>query len=210
MSRMDKYDENNGENLVLSRTQKNQDMYKDVYLNNTLVDYGEINIDEKKEEIPDNEDVTIEYEEKNYNINDYLKRAHENRVNDNVKRSLDDTDCEVVKVNEKEDEISKLIASIEDKENEQNQDTEFFGDLLPDNDNTVITDPVDETKLEKVIEKEEIENYHDEKEDNGEDDFKDILDDKKKKSSNNKLPAIIFGITFVLLIVVVVLIFFVI
>lgn len=208
MSRMDKYDENNGEDLVLSRTQKNQDMYKDVYLNNTLVDYGDIKVNEEEKEIV-SETVEIHYEEKNYDVNEYIKKAHENRINDNVKRSLDDTDCEVTKVNEKEDEISKLIASIEEKENEYSGDTEFFGDLLPDDDNTIVTDPVDETKLEKVIEDEEIKNYHEDKIDDGEGDFKDILEEKVK-TSNNKLPAIIFGITLVLLIIVVVLVFFII
>ena len=42
-------------------------------------------------------------------------KARENRVNDNVMRSLDNTDCEVNKVKDKEDEISKLIDSIEKK-----------------------------------------------------------------------------------------------
>lgn len=208
MSRMDKYEENSGENVTLSRTQKNQDMYKDVYLNNTFVDYGEIGLEEEKEEITVTETTTIEYEEKNYDINDYLKKAHENRINDNVKRSLDDTDCEVTKVNEKEDEISKLIASIEEKENEQKQEKGFFDDLMPDNDNTIITDPVNETKLQNVIAEDEIENYQEEKIDEGEDDFKDILDNKKKKS-NKKLPVIIFSITLALLIIVVMLIFFI-
>ena len=207
MSRMDKY-EDNREDLVLSRTQKNQDMYKDVYLNNTFVDYDEIKLEEKEEDVVTVETTTIEYEEKNYDVNEYIKKAHENRVNDNVKRSLDDTDCEVAKVNEKEDEISKLIASIEEKEKEQNQETDFFGDLMPDNENTIITDPVEETKLQNVIREEEIENYHEEKNDDGIDDFKDILDEKKK-GSNNKLPIIIFGITLFLLIVVVILIFFI-
>lgn len=207
MSRMDKYEESNNENVVLSREAKNQDMYKDVYLNNTFVDYDEINLNTNEEEVVVAETVTTVYEEKNYDVNDYLRKAHENRVNDNVKRSLDDTDCEVTKVREKEDEISKLIASIEEKENEQKQDVDFFGDLMPDDDNTIITDPVDETKLENVIPEEEIEKYEPEVNNDLEEDFKDILDEKKK-SVNKKLPKIVFSITLVLLVIVIILILF--
>lgn len=202
MSRMDKYEDIKKEEQVFSRTQRNQDMYKDVYLNNTFVDYGDVKIKEEEEEEKVVEPSGLEYVEKNYDINEYIRKAHENRVNDNVKRSLDNTDCEVTRVNEKEDEISKLIASIEERE--QEFDTEFFCDLLPDGD-TIVTEPVDETKLEKVIDKEELENYHEEKVDEGQEDFGDILD--KKKSGNIKLPMIVFCITAFLLVAVVVLIF---
>lgn len=203
MSRMDKYEDIKKEEQVFSRTQRNQDMYKDVYLNNTFVDYGDVKINEEEKEENVEEHVPVEYVEKNYDVNEYLRKARENRVNDNVKRSLDNTDCEVTRVNEKEDEISKLIASIEERE--QEFDTEFFGDLLPDDGDTIITDPVDETKLEKVIEKEELENYREEKIDEGRDDFMDVLD--KKRSGNVKLPMIVFCITAFLLVVVIVLIF---
>lgn len=203
MSRMDKYEEVKKDERVFSRTQRNQDMYKDVYLNNTFVDYGDVKINEEEIEEKVEEPVPVEYIEKNYDVNEYIRKAHENRVNDNVKRSLDNTDCEVTRVNEKEDEISKLIKSIEERE--QEFDTEFFGDLLPDDGDTVVTDPVDETKLEKVIEKEELENYHEEKIDEGRDDFMDVLD--KKRSGNIKLPMIVFCITAFLLVVVIVLIF---
>ena len=50
MSRMDKYDENIETNDIISRQAKNQDMYKDVYLNNTFVDYGELNEQLNKKE----------------------------------------------------------------------------------------------------------------------------------------------------------------
>lgn len=203
MSRMDKYEEVKKDEQVFSRTQRNQDMYKDVYLNNTFVDYGDVKINEEEIEEKVEEHVPVVYVEKNYDVNEYLRKAHENRVNDNVKRSLDNTDCEVTRVNEKEDEISKLIASIEERE--QEFDTEFFGDLLPDDGDTVVTDPVDETKLEKVIDKEELENYHEEKVDEGQEDFSDILD--KKRSGNIKLPMIVFCITAFLLVAVIVLIF---
>lgn len=203
MSRMDKYEEVKKDERVFSRTQRNQDMYKDVYLNNTFVDYGDVKINEEEIEEKVEEPVPVEYIEKNYDVNEYIRKAHENRVNDNVKRSLDNTDCEVTRVNEKEDEISKLIKSIEERE--QEFDTEFFGDLLPDDGDTVVTDPVDETKLEKVIEKEELENYHEEKIDEGRDDFMDVLD--KKRSGNIKLPMIVFCITAFLLVAVIVLIF---
>lgn len=203
MSRMDKYDENIETSDIISRQAKNQDMYKDVYLNNTFVDYGELNEQlNKKETIIEEEIVTVTYEEKNYNVNDYLMKARENRVNDNVMRSLDNTDCEVNKVKDKEDEISKLIDSIEKKEKE----SDFFSELLPDDDdNTVITDPVPSEKLDNVIDDEALYNYAMANSNIEEKEFQDILEEKSL-SKKNKLPLIIFFITLFLLIAVIIVI----
>lgn len=202
MNRMNRYEENSeNSEQVISRELKNQDMYKDVYLNNTLVDFNEINPNAIKETVVEEEIVTTYYEEKNYNINDYLKKAHENRVNDNLNRSLDNTDCEVNKIQEKEDEISKLIESIEKKEKEE----ELFSDLMPDDENTIITDPIEEPKLENVIDEEALFNYAmsnpDKKEE--EEEFKDIVENKSR-SKSKKLPLIIFITTLILLIALVV------
>lgn len=202
MSRMDKYEESNETSEVISRQAKNQDMYKDVYLNNTFVDYGELKeAINKKETVVEEEIVTVIYEEKNYNVNDYLKKAHENKISDNVMRSLDNTDCEVNKVKDKEDEISKLIDSIEKKEKE----SDFFSELLPDDENTIITDPVPEEKLDNVIDDEALYNYAMANPNIEEKEFQDILEEKSL-SKKNKLPLIIFFITLFLLVAVIVII----
>lgn len=203
MSRMDKYDDIKKEEVVFSRTQKNQDMYKDVYLNNTFVDYGDVKI-EKETVSPKEEEVSVVYEEKNYDVNEYIRKAHENRINDNLKRSLDNTDCEVCLVSEKEDEISKLIKSIEEKE--QEFETEFFSDLLPDENQVTAIESSGETKLEKVIDEKKMEDYHEDIVDDGRDDFKDVYD-KKIKKLDKKTPIIVFSVTSCLLVVVIILIF---
>ena len=129
-------------------------------------------------------------------------KARENRVNDNVMRSLDNTDCEVNKVKDKEDEISKLIDSIEKKEKE----SDFFSELLPDDDdNTVITDPVPSEKLDNVIDDEALYNYAMANPNIEEKEFQDILEEKSL-SKKNKLPLIIFFITLFLLIAVIIVI----
>ena len=46
--RMDRYDEENVDNLKKSRTDKNQELYTDVYLNNAYVDISEINEVDRK------------------------------------------------------------------------------------------------------------------------------------------------------------------
>jgi len=199
---MDKYEEESNIDAVVSRTIKNQDMYKDVYLNNTFIDYGDLKKDEEKKEEVSLESNVVKFEEKNYNINDYLKKARENRVKDNLNRSLDNTDCEVNKIKEKEDEISKLIESIEKKEKEM----DFFSNLLPDDGDTTTIDPITEPKLENAIDEDVIYNYAiSTKEIEETREFRDIVE-SKSYSKYKKLPLIVFTITFILLIAVVVLI----
>ena len=74
MSRMDKYEEFNDNQY--SRTAKNEDLYKDVYLNNTLIDLNKIIDDEvfdKEEEKKEMVEIKeYHYEEKNYNLNKFL------------------------------------------------------------------------------------------------------------------------------------------
>lgn len=199
MSRMDKYED---KDIVVSRTIKNQDMYKDVYLNSTLIDL-DMKKEEKKE--PEEEVVpTITYVQKNYSVTDYLSKAHEKRVNDNALRSLDNTDCEVERVKEKKDEISRLISDIEQKE--RNED--FFKELMPDEENnTLIMEPVSD-KLEEALDENLIYEYAYSSETKviEDDDFKDIEKDVvvKNKKKSNKLPLIFFLVTLFILILVIV------
>lgn len=207
VSRMDKYEDEIQDEPILSRTRRNQDMYKDVYLNNTLIDMQKIVPNVLVEE---NEEVSVtpkvQYEEKSYDINDYLIKAHERRVDDNLKRSLDDTDCEVSKVKDKQDEISKLIESIEQKEKEE----DFFSDLLPDNEDTVITDPIkEEEKLENFIDEDMLANFEGDdslEEKIDADDFMDIEKPRKPRKVK-QLPLFICILSFLLLVLVVILIF---
>lgn len=211
MNRMDRYDTktDNNDEVVMSREQKNQDMYKDVYLNNSSIDYEDIISDTEEKEIDTTIDETeieekVEYVEKTYDINDYLLKAHERRIDDKKLRSLDDTDCDVNRIKAQEDEISRLINNIEEKENEE----DFFSELMPEDENTIVTDPVECDTLNNVIGEETIVRM--DIEDTIDKTFQNIINDERKiskRKKNKKLPLIIFFITLFLLIVVILLIF---
>jgi len=226
--RMDKYkDESLDEEPVVeeetshdefSRTEKNNRMYHETYLNSSVIDVskGVSSIfGDSDEEILVEEEIPKEiYIEKNYDVDDYIEKAHANKENDNLMRSLVDTDYDVNKVNEKQDEISKLIEKIEEKE----QQEDFFSDLLPDeNSNTAITDPIfeetsldsdtiEETKLETLIGDETFMNFAKAEEEKKQEDesFKDIIEPKVKLPK--KLPLIAFIVSAVILLIVVILI----
>ena len=203
MARMDKYEENNEKSF--SRTRKNEDLYKDVYLNNTLIDLNKIMSDETEieEEVIEKEVVEfkeVHYEEKSYDLSEFLKEKRDNKVSDNLPRSLDE------KIKEDEDEISKLISIIEQKEKE----SDFFADLLPDDENTIITDSVVEEKLDNFISDDAINNFVMHKDLDETNSFMDldetklIKTTKKNKVKIKKLPIIVFGITTILLIAVII------
>ena len=201
MSRIDMHDEVMEPRL--SRIEKNQDLYKDVYLNNTLIDFNNANfMEEEIEELePLNKKVNIPapiiYEEKNYDIDEYLKEAKEKRISDNLPRTLQNTDYEVAKVRDNKDEISQLIKTIEKKEKE----SDLFVELLPDNDHTVVTDPVDETKLDTPLVNSEVSSVTIE-----ETVEKEFMEVTKSNLKLKKLPFFICLASFILLIVVIVII----
>ena len=100
MSRMDRYEdieekeEIQEEIPLLSRVDKNQIIYDDAYLNSKVVDINSV-ID-GEDIVPKKQDNTVlyqaeSYEEKSYDVNDYLSKAHENKKEDNLKRDIDDT-----------------------------------------------------------------------------------------------------------------------
>jgi hypothetical protein len=133
---MDRYtdeeiEETPQEEVVLSRVNRNQVMYDDVYFNRTRVDINNIIEGEEEEKAPVKEEDPIEetYEAKSYNVNEYLEKAHENKSPDNYKREIDDT-----AFREQEDEIRKLIDSI----NEREENEDFFKDLKGDDGSTTI------------------------------------------------------------------------
>ena len=221
--RMDKYNEEKTEDVIeeekqeekseFSRTEKNNRIYKASYLNSSVIDIrnGVSNIfgDEEEPEVIEEEIPKEIYIKKNYDIDDYIEKAHENKENDNLMRSLVDTDYDVNKVSEKQDEISKLIEKIEEKE----QQEDFFHDLMPDDSDTVITDPVeseildtpiDETRLDTLIGDDTFISYAKEQEEKKqeEESFKDIIEPKHKLPK--KLPLIAFGVTLVILVIVII------
>ena len=121
-----------------SRVNKNQRIYQDIYMNNSYVSIDDL-LNDEEEIIPEDEvkEDSQVYEEKNYSIDDYLSKARERLKPDEEKRNLDE------EFQKQEDEISKLIADIDEK----NKEEDFFGELLSDNSDTMI---------EGQLEKEEI------------------------------------------------------
>ena len=157
---MDRYDEekkevSNNLEMPLSRTNRNQEMYKDAYLNTSYVDikniFSEENSSKETEEELENH-PTIAYEEKNYNINDYLEKAHERLTPDDDVRSLDSKDF-----TERESEISKLIAKIDEK----STDDDFFSSLISNNEDTLISGQVDHREIATTFEELYIETISD-------------------------------------------------
>ena len=230
MSRMDKYaiedHENNtpDEEVVLSRVNKNQVMYDNVYFNRTRVDINSV-IEGKEPKIEEKvEDEPVEktqYEPKSYSIRDYLEKAHENKSPDNLKRELNDNDFK-----EQEDEIRRLIDSINEKEESE----DFFKDLKGDDDNTTIgarfktdefNDSIYETlKDENMVDDNSILNHalgdktvlnmkRDEESRLDHTFEKIMLEDEEKAKRKNILPIVIFCILlFTLFLVIAIIILF--
>ena len=160
--RMDRYDEIDSDVSKRSRTDKNQELYTDVYLNNAYVDISEIeeaveeenkptsveNVEVKKEVVP------FIYKEKNYDINSLIAEAIENN-NDNLKRSIEHTT-----------EIDGIIKSINEaqKEKEKSDNKDLLEFLMPETDTTTIVGPlenaIEDTKMvdTSVIHKDEMSN----------------------------------------------------
>ena len=210
MERMNRYDE---KDKVLTRTQKNEDLYKDVYLNNTIVDLNQImeqdendtptDDTKKSDEIIINKEM---YEDTHYDLDEFLKEKSKLQKEDNLPRSLDE------KIQEDANEISKIIERIEEKSKEE----DFFEDLLPDTDNTIITS-APTYKLETVISDEAIDNFVMNKDLDETNSFIDIEDTTKISSPSivqerrpkfKKKPFIVLVCSFVLLILVILYIIF--
>ena len=220
----DEYDENEKkvpkEEPILSRVNKHQNMYDELYINNSIVDINNILPSEKEEETNDNieEEVYNEesYEEKSYSVNDYLTKAHERSTPDNARRDINNTEFK-----EQEDEIRKLIDSINGKEED-----DFFKDLKGDNEDTLIgakfkTDEFNDsiyeslkkenmdnnTMLDHILSDNTVLNLEKEKENKLDHTFEEILkSDNKLRKKSKTLPIVIFCVTLFILIVVVVII----
>lgn len=231
MSRMDKYstlelenEETTAEEVVLSRVNKNQIMYDDVYYNRTR-DYIDSIIEGEDTKLEKNPIKKVipeeEYKEKSYSVNEFLEKAHENKSPDDAKRDIDDT-----AFREQEDEIRKLIASIDEKE----EDADFFKDLKGENEDTLIgakfkTDEFNESIYEtlkdenlvdensilgQVLGDKTVFNMAKEEADKMDHTFEEIFEsDKKMRKKGKILPIIIFCSLLAILIAVVVYIVFI-
>ena len=133
---MDRYEEPN-ENLKKSRTNKNQELYTDVYLNNAFININEISEVVNDNSIPKEKNIHIKndyqeysYEEKNYDIKEIIAEAINNNT-DNLKRSLEQTT-----------EIESIIKSINESQLQMKENNNLLEDLLPDNDTTTVVEPL--------------------------------------------------------------------
>ena len=216
--RMDKYNDNEEEKeeVPLKRTVINQDIYDDIYMNNKYVDINNIfDSNEEKEKSQETEKEVINFEKKNYSIDDYLSKAHERLTPDSNVRNLDDK--EFIK---QEGEISKLIESI----NKEEQENDFFSDLIGNNEDTMIEGQLqkeevsftyeefrktiyEEEKLNNVLGDETISNLE-LKEDEENHAFRDIVGNTISKKKKRKLSLIVFFITLIMLILVILIIIF--
>ena len=146
---MDRYSDEVLNVETKTRTNKNQELYTDVYMNNVYVDINNLKnvMKEEDEEKPvdlklvkENKVVDYTYEDKIYNINTLIEEAIKNGQ-DNLKRSID------TKVDDME--IDSLIESInENKETEKKPNDLLLADLMPSSDNTSVIPPLDEPILE--------------------------------------------------------------
>ena len=148
--RMDRYEEDNKFNeSKQTRTNKNQELYADVYLNNVYVDINNLKdvVSNQEEEVlediklvRDKKVINYSYEDKNYDIVSIIDEVIKNKKDDNVKRNLDTITHE--------DEITSLIESIEENIASKESNEDLLTDLLPSNDNTSIIPPLEEPILD--------------------------------------------------------------
>lgn len=137
--RMDRYEDKTSkknladDNLRLSRLARNKAMYDGAYATSTVVDFEDFfNDNEVKNQVDNSDNIEKNeeiFEEKNYDIEEYLKKAHNNSKPDENIRNLDNREFK-----DQESEILKLIASID----EQKENDNFFGDLIGDDEDTMI------------------------------------------------------------------------
>ena len=158
-----------------------------------------------------NDDIPVKefhYEEKNYDLNDYLARRKENRVDDNLTRSLGDT------IKDSESTISEIISKIEEKETNE----DLFADLMPDSEDTIVTEKAPEEtstfvneatkdeKLDNFISETAINNFIMNKDLNDTNSFMEIEEEentnkiKKNKPKVKKIAIILFVSSILMLI----------
>lgn len=156
--RMDRYDDEEIKERP-TRTNKNQELYTDVYLNNAYVDISDLkevmdNDEETQEEkkVSRPEVVAYNYEEKNYDIVSIINEAIEKNGNNKIKRSLED-----------DEDVQNIIESINEVQREKAAEDTLLSDLMPDRDTEVIPPlehPILDTSIldTSIIHKDEMSN----------------------------------------------------
>ena len=186
--RMDRYNDNEEVNESLkTRTNKNQELYTDVYMNNVCVDINNLkHFMQEDNDLKDNENlklikenklVDVKYEDKIYNINTLIEEALASRKDDNLKRSID------TKVDDLE--INNLIESINEnkKENEKEVNDGLLVDLMPSDNNTAVIPPIETPILEDSYQENKI--NKDEKEEE-----KELVNDDEKQELDKNLNSV--------------------
>ena len=206
--RMDRYDniENDNENKQ-TRTNKNQELYSDVYLNNVYVDINTLKdvvkdeVEVKVEEIkPVNsiKGANYNYEDKNYDINSLIEEVIKNKKDDKLKRSLD------IGVNNLE--IDSLIESINENQKKEQENENLLSELLPSNDNTKVIPPLEEPIFDtKLIDQNMLSNDKDINNQDLEDlSLQDIQSDTSFVEEKKSRLKVILTIIFILIVVLIV------
>ena len=214
--RMDRYEEKEKTNdTKQTRTNKNQELYTDVYLNNVYVDinnlkevmerenYDENNNQETLKIVKEPLSVNNSYQEKNYDILSIIDEAIKNKKDDNLKRNLD-----IENINSLE--IDSIIQSINENQKEEEKELKkdnLLADLMPNDDNTTVIAPLEEpildTSLIADFDSKQEEISHDMLD--GDITEKDFVEDgslKWKKKSKIKIVLIILGILIVVALII--------
>ncbi len=220
--RMDRYEEEEKTNdTKQTRTNKNQELYTDVYLNNVYVDINNLKeVMERENSEEDNNQETLKvvketlptshpYQEKNYDIVSIIDEAIKNKKDDNLKRNLD-----IENINSLE--IDSIIESINESQKEEEKELKndnLLADLMPNDDNTTVIAPLEEPILDASLiadfdSKQEAEISHDMLD--GDITEKDFVEDdsfQDKKKSKIKIVLIILIILILIALVVGILLF---
>ena len=219
--RMDRYEEEEKTNdTKQTRTNKNQELYTDVYLNNVYVDINNLKeVMERENFEEDNKQETLKvvketlptshpYKKKKYDIVSIIDEAIKNKKDDNLKRNLD-----IENINSLE--IDSIIESINESQKEEEKELKndnLLTDLMPNDDNTTVIAPLEEPILDASL----IADFENKKEEishdmlDGDITEKDFVEDdsfQEKKKSKIKIVLIIFSILIVIAIVVGILLF---
>lgn len=158
--RMDRYKDNTindkieNDNLKFSRLEKNKTIYNNAYDSSKVIDFDDFfGVDKSVSVNNDDNDkkneVSNKVIEKNYDVEEYLKKAHNNFKNDANVRNLDNSEFK-----NQENEIQKLIASID----EQKESNDFFSDLIGDDENTMVEGQLTTEEFTKTTYEEFYEN----------------------------------------------------
>lgn len=202
--RMDRYSDLEDENSKKqTRTNKNQELYTDVYLNNVYVDIDNLKdvvLDNEKEEVVKKVNIeeiktNYKYEEKEYDIRKIIEETIKNKKDDNIKRSYSAVD---------DIEIANLIESINENIKQEKIETKESDDLLSDlvtnNESTKVLpleNPISNEVLKEETKKEEKEVLETKKEIE-EMGFNELVDEFKETSSKGKIILIILSIILII------------